>query len=117
MQTTYNFFGQRLVERGIITQEQLDEAIRRQQTTMGTRKLGEILVRLGYISKSHITEGLADQLGIPIIKLSERDISQKVRSTVPGEIATVYRVVPIEERGTVLEIGRASCRERVSNCV
>jgi len=107
MQTTYNFFGQRLVERGIITQEQLDEAIRRQQTTMGTRKLGEILVRLGYISKSHIKEGLADQLGIPIIKLSERDISQKVRSTVPGEIATVYRVVPIEERGAVLVVATA----------
>ncbi|HEX73171.1 MAG TPA: type II secretion system protein GspE, partial [Candidatus Hydrogenedentes bacterium] len=71
MQGGYALFGKRLVERGIITQQQLDEAVHKQQTTMAHRKLGEILVRLGHISKSHITEGLADQLGIPIIKLSE----------------------------------------------
>ncbi len=102
MQTTYSYFGQRLVERGIITPLQLEEAIKRQQTTMSTRKIGEILVRLGYISKSHITEGLADQLGIPVVNLGERDIPPRIRSLVPGDIATLYRVVPIEERGDVL---------------
>ena len=73
-QETYTLFGQRLVEKKIITQQQLDEAIHKQQTSMSRRKLGEILVRLGYISKSHIVEGLADQLGIPIVKLSDREI-------------------------------------------
>ena len=64
MQNAISLFGQRLVERSIISQQQLDEAIHKQQTTMGHRKIGEILVRLGHISKSHITEGLADQLSI-----------------------------------------------------
>ncbi|MCP4639884.1 MAG: hypothetical protein GY851_05600, partial [bacterium] len=54
-QQTYTQFGQRLVERGVINQQQLDEAVHKQQTSMGHRKLGEILVRLGYISKSHIS--------------------------------------------------------------
>ena len=103
MQATYAFFGQRLVERNIITQHQLEEAIHKQQTTMGHRKIGEILVRLGYISKSHITEGLADQLGIPIVKLSDREVPERIRGMVPGEIATMYRVIPVEERsGTLL---------------
>jgi type IV pilus assembly protein PilB len=104
MQTTYTPFGQRLVERGVITQEQLDEAIHKKQTTMSHRKVGEILVRLGYISKSHITEGLADQLNIPIIKLSERDIPERIRSLVDGNIATLYRVVPVEEQGNTLVV-------------
>jgi len=81
-QETYTLFGQRLVERGIITQQQLDEAIHKQQTSMNRRKLGEILVRLGYISKSHIVEGLADQLGIPIVKLSDREIPERIRNLV-----------------------------------
>lgn len=98
----YSLFGQRLVERGLITQQQLDEAIHKQQTSMGHRKLGEVLVRLGFISKSHITEGLADQLGIPIIKISDRDIPERIRSMVDGSIATLYRVIPIEERGQTL---------------
>ena len=107
MQGGYTLFGKRLVERGIISQQQLDEAIHKQQTTMAHRKLGEILVRLGYISKSHITEGLADQLGIPIIKLSEREIPERIRSQVDGGIATLYRVIPVEERGKTLVVATA----------
>lgn len=102
MQPTYSLFGTRLVQRGIISQQQLDEAIHKQQTTMGHRKIGEILVRLGFLSKSHITDGLADQLGIPIVKLSEREIPERIRSMVDGAVATLYRVIPIEERGNAV---------------
>ena len=97
-QQGYSLFGQRLVERGIISQDKLDEAIHRQQTTMGHRKLGEILVRLGYISKSHISEGLADQLGIPIIKISEREIPKNIQNLIDTNIAQVYRVIPARRR-------------------
>ena len=105
--TGYSLFGQRLVERGIISQQQLNEAIHKQQTTMATKKLGEVLVRLGYLSKSHITEGLADQLGIPILQLSDRAISAHVLGLVKGDIATLYRVIPVEERGDTLVVATA----------
>ncbi|HRI87460.1 MAG TPA: ATPase, T2SS/T4P/T4SS family, partial [Candidatus Hydrogenedentes bacterium] len=99
----YKTFGQSLVSRGIITQKQLDEAVHKQQTSMGHRKLGEILVRLGHISKSHIAEGLAYQLGIPIIRLSDREIPERIRNMVDPQIATLYKVVPIgEEHGDLL---------------
>ncbi|HOL77948.1 MAG TPA: ATPase, T2SS/T4P/T4SS family [Candidatus Hydrogenedentes bacterium] len=106
-QETYTLFGQRLVERGIITQQQLDEAIHKQQTSMNRRKLGEILVRLGYISKSHIVEGLADQLGIPIVKLSDREIPERIRNLVDPQIATLYRVIPIGEDGDKIILAMA----------
>ena len=101
---TYSMFGKGLVDRGVITQEQLDEAIHRQQTGMKTKKLGEILVRLGYISKAHISEGLAEQLGIPIVKLSEREIPEAVRAKVDVRVAQIYRVVPIEFEYGVLRV-------------
>ncbi len=107
MQTTYTLFGQRLVEKGIIKQQQLDEAIHKQQTTMAHRKIGEILARLNYISKHHITEGLADQLGIQIVKLSDREIPERIRALIDGSIATLYRVIPIEERGDTIVIATA----------
>ena len=59
-------------------------------------------MRLGFISKTQIAECLADQLGIPMIKLSNRHISERVRALVPGEIAKMYRVIPVEERADVL---------------
>jgi len=103
----YSLFGQRLVERGIITQEQLNEAIHRQQTTMSNRKLGEILVRLGYIAKSHITEGLADQLSIPVVQISNLDIPERIRGMIDSNIATIYRVIPLREEGQTLVIATA----------
>jgi type IV pilus assembly protein PilB len=106
-QQTYSLFGQKLVEKGIITQQQLDEAIHKQQTTMGHRKLGEILVRMGHISKTHITEGLADQLGIPIITLADRQIPERIRNLVDPNVATLYRVVPIAEEGDTLIVATA----------
>ncbi len=100
----YSMFGQHMVERGIITVDQLEEAVHRQQTSMNGKKLGEILVRLGYISKTHISEGLAEQLGIPIIKLSDREIPERVRNLIDVRIAQVYRVIPVEEEGQTLKI-------------
>lgn len=107
MDNQFKLFGQRLVERNLITQKQLDEAIHRQQTTMGHRRLGEILVRLGYLSKSHITEALADQLDLPIIKISDREIPERIRSLVEGSVATVYRVIPIEDKGNTIVLATA----------
>lgn len=103
----YKLFGQRLVERGIITQQQLNEAIHKQQTTMSNRKLGEVLVRLGYISKSHITENLADQLDIPIIRLADREVPERILAMVPGGIAVLYKVVPVAEEGPALVVATA----------
>lgn len=51
MSNGYSMFGERLVERGVVMR-QLEEAIHKQQTSMGHRKLVEILVRLGYIGKN-----------------------------------------------------------------
>ena len=38
-------FGRLLVESNVISQEQLDEAIHKQQTTMQNKRLGEVMVR------------------------------------------------------------------------
>ncbi len=104
MVISYSMFGQRLVERKLISQLQLDEAVHKQQTSMSQRKIGDILARLGYISKSHITEGLADQLGIPIVALASREIPERIRSLIGGDIATLYRVIPIDERDNTVVV-------------
>ena len=78
----YRRFGELLVERNIISKHQLDEALHKQNTTMGHRKLGEILVRMGYLAKSHVTENLSVQLDMPIVRLSDREIPERIRSMV-----------------------------------
>ena len=100
-------FGQCLVEQGVIAPHQLEEAIHRQQTSMGHRRIGEILVRLNYASKHHVTEGLAAQLGIPIVTLRGREIPPRLVGRVSGVIATTYRVVPVSADGGRLTLAMA----------
>ena len=102
MSPTYKLFGQIAVDNKFVTQQQLDEALHKQQTTMANRKVGEILVRLGNLSRSHIYELLSEQMGIPVVRLSDREIPERIRSMIEGSVATLYKVVPIEERGDAL---------------
>ena len=104
MQAKHTLFGQRLVKRNIITQQQLDEAIHKQQSTMGHRRIGEIFVRLGYISKSQVTTCLADHLGIPFLARADCEVSERIRGLVPKEIAVMYRVIPVAQRSGKLVI-------------
>ncbi len=104
MDADYDLLWPRLVEQGIITQEQLDEALRRRQTTMLDRPLGDILVRLRYIEMNSLHEWLADQMGIAKVQLSNLEIPPHIRAMVDYCTAFLYRVVPVEERNGVLVV-------------
>jgi type IV pilus assembly protein PilB len=54
--------GAILLERGSIKPSQLDEALGLQARQPG-KKLGEILMKLGYVSEKEILRAYADQLG------------------------------------------------------
>lgn len=103
----YQLFGEILLDRGLIDDNQLEEALYKQKSTMANKKIGEILQRLNYISKSHIIETLSEQLDIPIVKLDEREIPERIRGLIDGQVATVYRVIPIEEEDNVLKVATA----------
>ena len=64
--------GDLLVKSKLITGEQLQEALREVQSS--GMKLGESLVKLGYISEDDITEMLSAQFGVPSINLSHFEI-------------------------------------------
>jgi len=91
----HRLFGETLVEQQVITKQQLEEAIHKQQTSMSNRRLGEVLVRLGYITRRHISQGLAEQLGIPTVNLEEIEIPRKIIDRVPLNVALIYRIVPV----------------------
>jgi len=100
-------FGESLLRRGVISKKQLDEAIHKRETTMSNRKLGEILVRLGYISREHVTDTLAEQLGIVRVNLNETEIPEAVIECVDPQIATIYHVVPVRKEGDTLYVATA----------
>ncbi len=85
--------GAILLESGLITEIQLNEALAQQRKT-GT-KLGEILVKKGWITREEIEKGLNQQKGIAFFNLSGYIIEPEVVKLIPEEFARKYKVMPV----------------------
>jgi type IV pilus assembly protein PilB len=94
--------GDLLLKQKLITQEQLETALKLQREEGG--KIGEALVRVGAVSESDITETLSQQFGVPSIDLAHFEIDPAVVKVVPGEVARKYGVLPVNKTGATLTI-------------
>ena len=69
--------GDMLIEEQIITDEQLSDELEKKKGT--TKRLGEVLVELGYTSETDIAKALSSQLGLEIVSPSgRRGSSEKI---------------------------------------
>src|SRR6202043_2445373 len=59
--------GQAMVDRGLITQDDLDRALEHQRLTR--KRLGESLIDIGAVTSFQLSQALADHLGVPFIDL------------------------------------------------
>ncbi|BBB33167.1 type IV pilus assembly protein PilB [Thermotomaculum hydrothermale] len=97
--------GDLLVEAGLITKEQLQEALEIQKKD--NERLGTILVKLGYLTEEEITSFLSKQYGIPAVNLEHFEISEDVIKRIPSDIARKYMLIPITRTGSTLTVAMA----------
>jgi type IV pilus assembly protein PilB len=97
--------GELLTKASLITQDQLKEALKSQKTSGG--KLGETLIKLGFVSEEDITECLSQQFGVPSINLSHFDIDGNVIKLIPAEVARKYNILPVNKTGATITIAMA----------
>ena len=86
--------GDLLVDAGVVTSEQLGEALKKQRE-LGL-KLGETLIELKFTDENEIVEALHQQMGYPIAKIREAKIAPEVISLLPETIVRKHNVVPFE---------------------
>ncbi|OEH84210.1 type II secretion system protein GspE [Desulfuribacillus stibiiarsenatis] len=97
--------GDLLVESNLITDIQLQEALRVQRD-MGVR-LGQALIQLGFVTQQSINEVLEFQLGIPQVQLHKLRLDPRVVKIISGDLARRHKVVPIERTSTGLRLAMA----------
>ena len=85
--------GDLLVEKGIISQKQLNDAVTAQQLDR-KKKIGQILVEMGVVSEETVNAALAKGLGIPFVKLTGFDIDPHVLRLVSRELAQKHSLIP-----------------------
>ena len=94
--------GEMLIKSGIISQEQLQEALKLQKTQGG--RLGFNLVKLGFVKEEDITSLLSEQYGVPAIHLEHFDIEEDVIKLIPPDLAQKHLLIPIERTGSTLTV-------------
>ncbi|MBI4710673.1 MAG: type II/IV secretion system protein, partial [Nitrospirae bacterium] len=95
--------GQLLKEKNLITEDRVRMALAHQKVTRDL--LGDLLVKLGFVSANEIAEALAEQAGIPFINLSEYTIPSDVIKLVPKDIAEKTGFIPLSITDNTIEIG------------
>ncbi len=94
--------GDLLLEVGLITAEQLENALKVQKTT--GKKLGEVLISEGAVTQENIIEVLEFQLGIPHVDLEKYTINPAACLLIPEGLARRYELIPISQQNGMLTV-------------
>lgn len=86
--------GKILLDAGVLTQQQLETALREQQTAWN-RHLGNILVELGFTTEDAIAETLAAQIRAPFVHLNEETVQPEAIAMISGVLAHHHSCVPL----------------------
>ena len=97
--------GELLVDNGIISNEQLDQALATQKNTGG--KLGNTLVELGFVTSQQFHEFLASQLNLPFIDLKHYNYRPEIVRLLPETAARRFRAMVLDQRDNRLLVGVA----------
>lgn len=97
--------GELLVMNGLITQEQLEEALKKQVHTK--KKLGEILIEDNCITERQLVEALEFQLGFPVVNMFEVNLDPGTVQLIPEALAKKYLVIPLERKSGKIKVAMA----------
>ncbi|HAU36427.1 MAG TPA: pilus assembly protein PilB [Phycisphaerales bacterium] len=86
--------GRVLVKMDKVTREQVHEALQVQKEKGGP--IGQILIELGYIDQKTCNLALGFQAGMEYVDLKRAEIQPEVLHLIPAQMATTYKVVPLE---------------------
>ena len=95
--------GQLLLEKKLITQEQLDIALKTQKTTGDL--LGVTLLKLGFIDEEAMfLPVVAGQMDVEYFNLKDIHISKEALQVIQAKLAGHYKILPIELQSGTLSI-------------
>lgn len=95
--------GDLLVHEQVITESQLNQALSEQRVS--GRKLGHTLVDLGFVTELELLEFLSQQLGVPLVDISELRLDSNVVRLLPEVQARRHRAIVLEADDDTATVG------------
>lgn len=108
---TASTLGALLLEARIVTEAQLDAALRHQASFGG--RLGSHLLKMGCLADGALAHFLGMQLNLPAVdKIALRGIARDVLRSVPAELVRKHRAVPVAFSKGALKIAMVDPRDQ-----
>jgi type IV pilus assembly protein PilB len=104
-QEKYKRIGQLLLEKGMINERQLEQALEEQKLT--GKLLGRIFVDMGSVKEDDILQLLGARSGFSVVRLKDMKIPKEVIDKVPASVAKIYTILPVAIDGNQLSIASA----------
>lgn len=97
--------GQKLLNSGLISKDQLETALKEQASQTDRKKmLGTILVEMGFITESALGEVLTESAGVKSFDLNQAVLDPKLINKVPKEVALRTKSVPVSIEGNSVNV-------------
>lgn len=90
--------GQIFINLGLITEEQLNQAIEKQKLLKRQESLGDVLVSMGLVSERDRVRCLGEQWGVPFIDVTEIEVDGSVLKLVAQNVARKLKVLPVARK-------------------
>ncbi len=96
--------GDYLVNQGLITSEQLQQVLEAQKASNGSKKFGDVVVELGFMSEVNFAKALAGNLRVQYVDLDNVEINSDAVQMVPEALARKHTVIAINVQGKRLTV-------------
>src|SRR5262245_20531020 len=97
--------GEMLIERRLITQEEVDRALELQKER--GEKIGKILVDLGFVSQRDVLLALSDQLNVPLVAMDGPPVVTPETEMLAPRFLKQFRILPLGMLDSSLRLAMA----------
>ncbi|MHB9036121.1 MAG: type II secretion system ATPase GspE [Armatimonadota bacterium] len=96
--------GEIFLRLGIVSRQQLDQALDKQKLLKRQDSLGDVLVSMGLISERDRVRALGEQWGVPFVDVTELEVDGTVVKLVAQSVARKLKVLPIARKNGKLSL-------------
>ncbi len=105
MEEQQGHLEQFLIDRGLVTQEQIDAVLNKDQHADAF--VGTVLTQNGLLTEDQLIHALADYLNVAYIKLESIEVDAEALARVPVKVASTYNLFPVALKDKQLKIAIA----------
>lgn len=87
--------GEILIKKNLVSEDEMAEVLKIQVSS--NRRVGYLLVKMGFIDSDQLMSALAEQLEIPVIAIDE-EFSPDAKNLVPRYLCHKYSVIPLKKK-------------------